>query len=70
MRQDSLLCLRNRRFVRTTNFRHGLGVYPNLVPEAESFIATLKYEEVYLWEYRDMMAAWESIHRFIEKVYN
>ena len=38
--------------------------------KAESFFKTLKYEEVYLWEYRDMMEAWESIHHFIEKVYN
>ena len=34
--------------------------------KAESFFKTLKYEEVYLWEYRDMMEAWESIHHFIE----
>jgi len=177
MRQDNLLCLRKKKFVRTTDSRHGLGVYPNLVPElvvsgldqlwvadityirlrrefvylavildafsrrcigwaldrtletgltltalrmalaarrvhpglvhhsdrgvqyaadaytnrlrqhgirismgrkgnpydnakAESFFKTLKYEEIYLWEYRDMMEAWESIHHFIEKVYN
>jgi transposase InsO family protein len=177
MRQDNLLCLRKKKFARTTDSRHGLGVYPNLVPElvvsgldrlwvadityirlrgefvylavildafsrrcigwaldrtletklaltalrmalavrqvrsglvhhsdrgvqyasdaytnrlkqhgirismsrkgnpydnakAESFFKTLKYEEVYLWEYRDMMEAWESIHHFIDKVYN
>ena len=177
MRQDNLLCLRKKKFVRTTDSRHGLGVYPNLVPQlvvngldqlwvadityirlrqefvyfavildafsrrcigwaldrtleteltltalrmalaarrvrsglvhhsdrgvqyasdaytnrlkqhgirismgrkgnpydnakAESFFKTMKYEEVYLWEYRDMMEAWESIHHFIEKVYN
>ena len=177
MRQDNLLCLRKKKFVRTTDSRHGLGVHPNLVPElvvsgldqlwvadityirlrrefvylavildafsrrcigwaldhtletgltltalrmalaarrvhpglvhhsdrgvqyaadaytnrlrqhgirismgrkgnpydnakAESFFKTLKYEEIYLWEYRDMMEAWESIHHFIEKVYN
>ena len=38
--------------------------------KAESFFKTLKYEEVYLWEYRDMMEAWESIYHFIVKVYN
>ena len=38
--------------------------------KAESFFKTLKYEEVYLWEYRDMMEAWESIHHFIEELYN
>jgi transposase InsO family protein len=32
MREDNLLCLRKRRFVRTTNSDHGLPVYPNLVP--------------------------------------
>jgi len=30
MRQDNLLCLRKRRFVKTTNSVHGLPVYPNL----------------------------------------
>lgn len=33
MRQDNLLCLRRRRFVRTTDSRHGLAVYPNLARE-------------------------------------
>lgn len=30
MREDNLLCLRRRKFVRTTDSRHGLKVYPNL----------------------------------------
>jgi putative transposase len=30
MRQDNLLCLRRRSFVRTTDSRHGFTVYPNL----------------------------------------
>ncbi len=30
MRQDNLLCLRRRKFVRTTDSDHGLPVYPNL----------------------------------------
>lgn len=30
MREDNLLCLRRRSFVRTTESRHGLKVYPNL----------------------------------------
>lgn len=30
MREDNLLCLRKRRFVRTTNSEHGLPVYQNL----------------------------------------
>jgi transposase InsO family protein len=33
MREDNLLCLRKRSFIRTTDSRHGLSVYPNLVPE-------------------------------------
>jgi putative transposase len=30
MREDNLLCLRKRHFVRTTDSRHDLPVYPNL----------------------------------------
>jgi transposase InsO family protein len=33
MREDNLLCLRQRRFIHTTNSDHRLPVYPNLVPE-------------------------------------
>ena len=36
----------------------------------ESFMKTLKYEEVYRQEYRDLAEAKRSIERFIEKVYN
>ena len=36
----------------------------------ESFIKTLKYEEVYRQEYRDLGDARASIERFIEKTYN
>ena len=36
----------------------------------ESFMKTLKYEEVYRQEYRDLAEARASIARFIEKVYN
>jgi putative transposase len=36
----------------------------------ESFMKTLKYEEVYRQEYRDLGEARASIQRFIEKVYN
>lgn len=36
----------------------------------ESFMKTLKYEEVYRQEYRDMTNARRSIERFIEKIYN
>ena len=37
---------------------------------AESFIKTLKYEEVYLTEYRFFEEAYENIEHFIERVYN
>jgi putative transposase len=33
MREDNLLCLRKRRFISTTDSKHGLSIYPNLVPE-------------------------------------
>jgi len=36
----------------------------------ESWMKTLKYEEVYRQEYRDLAEARASIKRFIEKVYN
>jgi putative transposase len=36
----------------------------------ESFMKTLKYEEVYRQEYRDLSDALRSLRRFIEKVYN
>jgi len=36
----------------------------------ESFMKTLKYEEVHRQEYRDLADARASIERFIEKIYN
>ena len=33
MREDNLLCLRNKRFVQITDSQHGVTAYPNLVPE-------------------------------------
>ena len=56
--------------------RHGISismsrrgnVYDNAL--AESFIKTLKYEEVYRTEYRDLEEAKASIKKFLEKVYN
>lgn len=38
--------------------------------QAESFLNTLKAEEVYLWEYRTLQDANEWIERLIEDVYN
>ena len=37
---------------------------------AESFMKTLKYEEVYRTEYRDLEEAKALIKQFLEKVYN
>jgi putative transposase len=37
---------------------------------AESFMKTLKYEEVYLWEYETFNDVTERLPYFIEKVYN
>lgn len=36
----------------------------------ESFMKTLKYEEVFRQEYRDLAEAGRSLRHFIEKVYN
>ena len=33
MREDNLLCLRRRKFIVTTDSRHGFRVYPNLAGE-------------------------------------
>jgi len=38
--------------------------------QAESFIKTLKYEEVYRGEYRNLEDARGSIREFLEKIYN
>ncbi len=36
----------------------------------ESFMKTLKYEEIYRQDYRDLAEAHASIERFLEHVYN
>lgn len=56
--------------------RHGIRIsmsrlaspYDNA--QAESFIKTLKYEEVYRTEYRNLEEARASITEFLEKIYN
>ena len=56
--------------------QHGIGIsmsrraspYDNA--QAESFIKTLKYEEVYRTEYRNLEEARASIGEFLEKIYN
>ena len=37
---------------------------------AESFMKTLKYEEVYLSDYRTFDEAFDNLENFIESVYN
>ncbi len=43
---------------------------PNDNAVAESFIKTLKYEEVYLLEHENFAEARQRIEEFIERVYN
>ena len=55
---------------------HGIGISMSRVgtpydnAQAESFIKTLKYEEVYRGEYRNLEDARDSIREFLEKIYN
>jgi putative transposase len=61
-----------------TEFLQGLGMQISMSRKGnpwdnaacESFIKTLKYEEVYRSEYRDLEDARASIGQFLEKVYN
>jgi transposase InsO family protein len=53
--------------IRISMSRRG-NVYDNA--RAESFIKTLKYEEVYRTEYRNLEEAKASIQEFLEKIYN
>jgi len=53
--------------IRISMSRRG-NVYDNA--RAESFMKTLKYEEVYRTEYRDLEEAKTSIKEFLEKIYN
>jgi len=53
--------------IRISMSRRG-NVYDNAM--AESFIKTLKYEEVYRMEYRGLTEAKASMKEFLEKIYN
>jgi transposase InsO family protein len=59
--------LLEERGIRISMSRRG-NAYDNA--EAERFMRTLKYEEVYMNEYEDMVEARERIGHFIEEVYN
>ncbi len=63
---DYVNCLKNHG-IRISMSRKG-NPYDN--PYAESFIKTLKYEEVYLTDYEMFREAYESVDGFIEEVYN
>jgi transposase InsO family protein len=56
-----------QRGIRISMSRRG-NVYDNAL--AESFMKTLKYEEVYRTEYRDLAEAKASVKEFLEKIYN
>jgi putative transposase len=53
--------------IRISMSRRG-NVYDNA--KAESFMKTLKYEEVYRTEYRNVEEAKSSVKEFLEKIYN
>jgi putative transposase len=59
--------LLKERGIRISMSRRG-NAYDNA--QAESFIKTLKYEEVYLFEYETMDEARSRIGHFLEEVYN
>jgi len=56
-----------QRSIRISMSRGG-NVYDNSL--AESFIKTLKYEEVYRTEYQNLEEAKASMQKFLEKIYN
>jgi transposase InsO family protein len=60
-------CAAEKHGVRISMSRSG-NPYDNAT--CESFMKTLKYEEVYRQEYRDLADARASIEKFMEKVYN
>ena len=73
MREDNLLCLRKRKYISkgsgiAISMSRSGNPYDNA--KAESFMKTLKYEEVYLWEYDSFEDAKEQIEHFLEDVYN
>ena len=72
LREDNLLGLRKRRFLCTTDSRHSLTVYPNLVPELTITSINQRWvaEEVYLFEYESLAEARSHIQHFLEEVYN
>jgi transposase InsO family protein len=64
---DDYISLLKEHGVRISMSRRG-NPYDNAA--CESFMKTLKYEEVYRQEYRDLADARASIDRFIDKIYN
>lgn len=64
---NDYIALLNQHGVRISMSRKG-NPYDNAT--CESFMKTLKYEEVYRQEYRDLTDARACIKRFLERVYN
>ena len=64
---NDYIALLNDHGVRISMSRRG-NPYDNAA--CESFMKTLKYEEVYRQEYRDLAEARASIQTFIERIYN
>jgi putative transposase len=61
---------RHPRFASPPHVQYGSFCPANQLPQAESFIKTLKYEEVYRTDYRNLEEARASIGEFLEKIYN
>jgi len=58
MREDNLLCLRKRRFISTTDSRHSLTIYPNLVPD----LALSSINQLWVADITDIRLAREFIY--------
>jgi transposase InsO family protein len=58
MREDNLLCVRRRRFVRTTDSDHGLPVYPNLAGEME----VQRVDQLWVADITYIRLRWEFIY--------
>ncbi len=65
-------CAEYTSLLRQQEIRIGMGRRGNPYDNAqvESFLKTLKYEEVYLYEYEDLAEARRRIGHFLEDVYN
>ena len=58
LREDNLLCLRRRKFVLTSDSRHGLAVYPNLA--REKVLSSL--DQLWVADITSIRLAWEFVY--------